>query len=205
MVPELSRFLTDYAREDIEIYINKIEVLFPHWYAAFAEGTLGNEHGLMHPIDSFQTFMAKALIQGEDPQKLACYVDIPWLHEGDLFYAHKLAETIKAYRGTAWDDTILLSGAPRDRAIHLTWCVYTTLPPETTWQIDYQSQTGTLYMPITGIISPTRAYMLTGLTNYVWYTVTLNAMLGSTPLLTDTVTVMPTDRFLYLPLILKTA
>ena len=59
-----------------------------------------------------------------------------------------------------------------------------------------------MYLPITGIISPTRAYTLTGLTNYVWYTVTLNSILGSTPFLTDTVTVMPTDVFVYLPLVL---
>jgi len=34
------------------------------------------------------------------------------------------------------------------------------------WQIAYQSQSGTLDT----LISPTRAYSLTGLINYVWYT-----------------------------------
>ena len=53
------------------------------------------------------------------------------------------------------------------------------------------------------IISPTRACSLTGLTNYTWYTVTLNAMLGSTPFLTDTVKIMPSDIFVYLPLVLR--
>ena len=61
------------------------------------------------------------------------------------------------------------------------------------------------------IISPTRACSLTGLTNYTWYTVTLNAMLAlslpngleSAPFLTDTVRVMPTDVFIYLPLVCK--
>jgi hypothetical protein len=55
-------------------------------------------------------------------------------------------------------------------------------------------------VPITGIPGPTRAYTLTGLTNYVWYTVTLNATLDSVPFLTDTVRAMPTDLFVYLPL-----
>ena len=46
-------------------------------------------------------------------------------------------------------------------------------------------------------------YSLTGLTNYTRYTVTLNGMLDSTPFLTDTVRVMPTDIFVYLPLVLR--
>ncbi|MDY7075301.1 MAG: hypothetical protein SXV54_00110 [Chloroflexota bacterium] len=56
---------------------------------------------------------------------------------------------------------------------------------------------------ITGIVSSTRAYTLTGLTNYVWYTVTLNGMLGSASFLADTVRVKPTDVFVYLPLVLR--
>ncbi len=98
---------------------------------------------------------------------------------------------------------LVLRGVPSDRVIRLSWQVNAILPPTSTWQIDYQSGTGTLYTPITGIVSPTRAYTLTGLTNYVWYTVTLNTMLDSTPWLTDTVHVMPTDRFVYLPLVMR--
>jgi len=202
--PELARFLTDHADQDVEIYINKVEALFPQWYVAFAEGALGVEHNLSHPIDSFQIFMAKALIQQENPQKLAAYVDIPWLNEGDLFYIHKLAETIRAYRGVAWDDTVSLSGAPGDRTIHLAWRVYTPLPSGTTWQIDYDRPTGDQPSPITGILSPTRTYSLTGLTNYTWYTVTVSAMSDGSALLTSNVVAMwPTDILVYLPLVLK--
>ena len=92
---------------------------------------------------------------------------------------------------------------PRNQLVNLNWDVNVTLPATSTWRIDYGSQTGTAYLPITDIISPTRAYTLTGLTNYVWYTVTLNAMLDSTPFLTDTVHVMPTDKLVYLPLVTK--
>lgn len=105
LVPETARFLVDYVKSDVEIYANKVEALNPHWYAAFAEGMLGGEHNLSHPIDSFQIFMAKALIQQEPADQLAHYIDIPWLQAGDLFYIHKLAETIKAYRGVSWDDS----------------------------------------------------------------------------------------------------
>jgi hypothetical protein len=96
-----------------------------------------------------------------------------------------------------------LTGMPAHQAIYLSWVVTGTLPPTSTWRIDYSSQTGTLYAPVTGILSPTRAYTLTGLTNYVWYTVTVSGMLNSVPLLTDTITVMPTDISIWLPLVLK--
>jgi hypothetical protein len=94
-----------------------------------------------------------------------------------------------------------LTGAPANQAIDLKWSVNVTLPPTSTWRIAYYSQT----VPITinNIVSPTRAYALNGLTNYVWYTVTLNAMLNSTPFLTDTIKLMPTDRFVYLPTVMK--
>ncbi len=53
------------------------------------------------------------------------------------------------------------------------------------------------------ILSLTRAYPLTHLTNYQWYTITFNAMLDSMPILTDSIKLLPTDRLVYLPLILK--
>jgi len=97
-----------------------------------------------------------------------------------------------------------LHGEPAAEAIHLTWEVEGALPVTTTWQITYDGLAGDQPSPITGIISPTRAYTLTGLTNYTWYTVTLNAMLDSIPFLTDTVRVMPTaGSKVYLPIVLR--
>ncbi|MDY7076151.1 MAG: hypothetical protein SXV54_04415, partial [Chloroflexota bacterium] len=119
----------------------------------------------------------------------------------------KLRTKPMVYLYTEWEvfqsPGLVLKGTPADQSILLTWTVSGTLPATSTWQIDYQSQTGTLYTPVTGIISPTRAYTLTGLTNYVWYTVTLNGMLGSASFLADTVRVMPTDISVYLPLLLR--
>jgi len=96
-----------------------------------------------------------------------------------------------------------LSGAPANRAIRLNWTVNITLPISSTWRITYYSQTVASTVSFSNIVSPTRAYTLTSLTNYFWYTVTLNAMQGTTPFLTDTVRVMPTNIFVYLPLVLK--
>ncbi|HSD83856.1 MAG TPA: right-handed parallel beta-helix repeat-containing protein, partial [Anaerolineae bacterium] len=115
-----------------------------------------------------------------------------------------------AYEGNAPDvgayeftPELVLYGSPTDRTIHLNWTIDGTLPPTSMWQISYYSQT----VPITinDIVSPTRAYDLTDLTNYAWYTITLNAMLDTAPLYTDTIKLMPTDRFVYLPIMVKVA
>jgi hypothetical protein len=96
-----------------------------------------------------------------------------------------------------------LWGMPSDQAIRLAWQVNLTLPVTATWTISYAGPPGDQASPVTGLSEPTRAYTLTGLANYVPYDITLNAILNSTPVLTDTVTVMPTDIYLYLPLLFK--
>ena len=98
---------------------------------------------------------------------------------------------------------VILNGIPADETIYLNWKVNTTLPVTTTWRLAYAGPPGNQPSLITGIFSPTRAYTLTGVTNYTLYTITLNAMLNSTPILTDTVTIMPTDLFVFLPLVVK--
>jgi hypothetical protein len=96
-----------------------------------------------------------------------------------------------------------LEGAPADGAISLSWTVDITLPASTTWHIDYYTQTASVYTA-TEPLSTTRSTVLTqNVQNYQWYTVTLHAMVGSTPFLTDTVRVMPTDIFVRLPLVMK--
>jgi hypothetical protein len=98
---------------------------------------------------------------------------------------------------------LVVWGIPSDQAIHLTWRANLTLPITTTWTISYAGLPGDQPSPITGLPEPTRSYTLTGLTNYTTYTITLNAMLDSTPFLTNTVTVMPADITLFLPTMAK--
>jgi hypothetical protein len=98
---------------------------------------------------------------------------------------------------------LALNGSVDDQTLRLNWQVNVTLPVTSTWRIAYDGPTGDEASPITGIIGPTPVYTLTGLTNYTWYTVTLNAMLGSTPWLTDSLQAKPTDIFEYLPVIQK--
>jgi parallel beta-helix repeat protein len=114
-------------------------------------------------------------------------------------------------QGFGWDigayefvPSLQLYGTPANEAIHLNWTVNITLPLTSTWQIDYYTQTVTAPFTATIPLSVTRSYTLTEhVDNYQWYTVTLHAMLGETSWLSDTVRVMPTDRFVYLPLVLR--
>jgi hypothetical protein len=100
-----------------------------------------------------------------------------------------------------FQSALRLFGQARSQALQLTWTLNVTPPVTSTWRIAYYSQT----VPITinNLVSPTRAYELNGLTNYAWYTVTLQTMLNTTPLYTDTIKLIPADRLVYLPLILK--
>lgn len=99
--------------------------------------------------------------------------------------------------------SLVLRGTPGNQTIYLTWEVNASLPVTATWRITAYSQTVGSVLVATDPLSATRAYTLSDLTNGIWYTVTLNSMAGPMPILTDTVTVMPTDKFVYLPLVLR--
>lgn len=97
--------------------------------------------------------------------------------------------------------TLRLSGTPANETINLRWEFNSVLPPGATWRISYNGTTGDEVSPIEGIASATRSYSLTGMTNYETYEITIDAMDGTTVLFTDTIEVMPTDIFVYLPTI----
>jgi len=108
-----------------------------------------------------------------------------------------------AARLAGWDgqaqSALTLRASPADQALRLTWSAQTTVPITSTWRIDY---TGPVTGVVTDLPSSTRAYTLTGLTNYAWHTATLALMDGATMLLSSSpVAAMPTDRFVYLPII----
>jgi hypothetical protein len=113
------------------------------------------------------------------------------------------------YQGTAPDlgaleftPSLTLRAMPADRALNLSWVVNATLPATATWYLEYYNTTTNIFTA-TDPLSTTRTYSLTNLTNSAWYTVTLRAMLGTTPLFSGTIAAMPTDKFVYLPLVLK--
>ncbi len=93
-----------------------------------------------------------------------------------------------------------LTGIPADQTIYLNWQLNATLPMTATWRISYTGPPGSPPSPVTGLTYDTYNLALTNLTNYTFYPVTLNAMVEGTAVLTDTITVMPTDILVYLPL-----
>jgi hypothetical protein len=99
--------------------------------------------------------------------------------------------------------TLRLSGTSDDQTIHLSWELDSSLPNGATWRISYNGTLGDESSPISGIDGAVRSYTLSGLTNYEMYEVTLEAMHGDTAVLTDTISLMPTNIFVYLPSIQK--
>ena len=95
---------------------------------------------------------------------------------------------------------LVVHAAPSAQAVHLTWAVNVTLPVTTTWTLTYIGPAGSQPSPITGIPGGTRAFDLTGLTNYTFYSITLTS---DPPAVAATAQAMPTDHLLYLPRVMK--
>ena len=114
--PELARFLSDYALAEAGEWYSAVEENSPAWHKAYADAYLGTEAAFSLPHNAHQIFLVKAWILGETPAQLGRYTDIPWVHTGDYYYIHKLAETTKAYRGIEWENE---SATPKQPAAYL--------------------------------------------------------------------------------------
>ena len=90
--------------EDTGRFLEFFESVQPAWHAKLSDTMhfCNGEPGYMQPTDAYQFFMAHAWLAGTPPEELERYVDVPWTPMGDLYYVHKLAETIKAYRGVEY-------------------------------------------------------------------------------------------------------
>ena len=104
MVPEVARLMVDLGlKNDVGRFLQRFEEVQANWYTSLSDlAFIGGEDPFMMPTCSHQLFMAHAWIAGTPPGRLARYIDVPWAPLGDLYYMHKLAETIKAYRGVKW-------------------------------------------------------------------------------------------------------
>jgi len=132
--------------------------------------------------------------------------ETPWPPIGpDVAGYHNDIPAKRRFEGLpcTWTTELTLTGVPANETISLNWEVNASLPITSTWKISYSGGAGSPPSPISGLPEANRAYTLTGLTNYVRYTITLNTMLNSSPILTDTVTVMPSDILIHLPIMIK--
>lgn len=95
LVPELGRFLHDYAgpetREAVESYNDRA----PYWFATFAE-EFANEGTICPLYDVHALFTAKAYALGEPRGELEKWIDVPAFGVGDLFYVQNLVATLAA-------------------------------------------------------------------------------------------------------------
>jgi len=110
-----------------------------------------------------------------------------------------------------WSEStpLYLRAIPRDSAIHMNWFTFED-PARASYSITYTYGTGGHdasqgLSPVQGILSTTQAYSLTAVANYVFYTVTVATRDENDAELavSSSVRVMPTDIFVYLPLMMK--
>lgn len=203
LTPEAGEIISTFAPEAIS-YAQKVANFMPDWYIAYGEAVLGTEHGLNHPIDSYQLFMAKSWIENELANNLERYIDIPWLYNGDLFYVQKLAEVIKRYRGAIWQNALHLTGVPGDHTIYLSWQMESPIPAGSTWKIEYQGTAGSQSSPISNIPAATHQFTLAGMQNYFLYSVNVILENGGMDILkSNDIQVMPSNLRVMLPNIMK--
>ncbi len=97
-VPETLLFARDFLSEQTARYFRTYVEALPDWHEAWGASSLRRESSLCFPTDSLQTFLANAIVMGASPQWLERHLDVPWQQRGDLYYIHKLVETIRAHQ-----------------------------------------------------------------------------------------------------------
>lgn len=104
LTPEIGRFLRDYARAESAPFLDAVINAWPDWYLAYAPSSLGADSGsgIAQPLNAYSVFIGRAWIMGDGVEGLSKYADVSWTERGDMFYLHKLAETVKACRGISW-------------------------------------------------------------------------------------------------------
>jgi len=101
-VAELGRFAAQRLKPELESFSRRYELAMPAWHIAKCTTNINAEFCYLAPEESHQVFLIRAWVLGEPPEKLEGYLDTPWMARGDLYYIHKLVETIKDHRGARW-------------------------------------------------------------------------------------------------------
>lgn len=96
-VPELYAFAREFMADKLRAYYGTYITNVPSWFIAWNDIGINGESNCEWPQDSHQAFLAHARVFDAQPEWLEKRLDVPWQARGDLYYLHKLAETIKAY------------------------------------------------------------------------------------------------------------
>jgi len=102
LTPEVGRFLHDHLRADTVRLLERLRLRQGTIVANYAESISGLEKGKASAWLPYIYFLGNAWVADAPPEELEFYADVPLARYGDLLYIHKLAETIKAYRGVGW-------------------------------------------------------------------------------------------------------
>ena len=97
-VPELGLLVRDHLRPEAQALMRRVNESMPAWWTVYCPCVQTWETSFQPPEDAHQLFMLQAWVLDEKPEHLTWRRDVPWLARGDLFYVHKLAEAIRAYR-----------------------------------------------------------------------------------------------------------
>ena len=101
-IPELGRFAKRHLKREMRAFSRRYERTTPGWFIAKCRTNINAEFEYLAPEEPYQLFLIRAWVLGESGRELESYLDTPWMARGDLYYIHKLAETVKAYRGWTW-------------------------------------------------------------------------------------------------------
>jgi len=97
MVPEVGRFLHDYAREEVRGAVETYNDRAPYWFVPWIEEFAGE--GTIAPLyDVVSLFQAKAMVLRQPRSELVKYLDSPAFVRGDLFYIQNLTAALEAPR-----------------------------------------------------------------------------------------------------------
>jgi len=97
MVPEVGRFLHDYASEEVRGAVETYNDRAPYWFVPWIEEFAGE--GTIAPLyDVVSLFQAKAMVLRQPRSELVKYLDSPAFVRGDLFYIQNLTAALEASR-----------------------------------------------------------------------------------------------------------
>lgn len=95
--PELGLVVADHLLPQARAWIRRIDEAMPAWWVMYCPGVQTAETNIQPPEDAHQIFLLNAWVLDAPPEQLQWQLDVPWLARGDLYYLHKLSETIRVY------------------------------------------------------------------------------------------------------------
>ena len=104
LVPETARFLAQRHKQSIRTEVDRTESRYAFWYIPLPphSETLFGEGTSFGPDIKATTFLGRAMVLGEPPEKLKTYIDVPWLPVGDLYYIQCLTALVESYGQAQW-------------------------------------------------------------------------------------------------------